>query len=364
VTGNRNPPPEGTRPRWRPGWREWTLLAVPLSLAAAWSNQSATLVFVVAAAAIIPLAGYMGEATEHLASHSGPAVGGLLNATFGNAAELIIAIVALRAGLVELVKASIMGSILGNLLLILGLSILAGSLKKPIITFNRTAAGASASMLALAVLALTIPALFHALHPAAGAAEELHLSEAVALILVVTYLSSLLFTLKTHRRMFGGEPHPVVGHAWSRSASLVVLVLATVGVAAESEILVGSVEPMTAALGLSHTFVGLILIPIVGNAAEHAAAVMVARKGKMDLALQIALGSSTQIALLVAPLLILAGIVLGTGMDLVFEPFQVILLGLATAVVAMITLDGETHWFEGVQLLAVYAMIAVAVFFI
>jgi len=333
-------------------------------LAAAWSNQSATLVFVLAAAAIIPLAGYMGEATEHLASHSGPAVGGLLNATFGNAAELIIAIVALRAGLVELVKASIMGSILGNLLLILGLSILAGSLKKPIITFNRTAAGASASMLALAVLALTIPALFHTLHPAAGAAEELHLSEAVAIILVVTYLSSLLFTLKTHSRMFGGEPHPVVGQAWSRSASLGVLVLATVAVAAESEILVGSVEPMTEALGLSHTFVGLILIPIVGNAAEHSAAVMVARKGKMDLALQIALGSSTQIALLVAPLLILAGIVLGTGMDLVFEPFQVILLGLATAVVAMITLDGETHWFEGVQLLAVYAMIAVAVFFI
>jgi Ca2+:H+ antiporter len=339
-------------------------LAVPLSLAVVWTHQSPTLVFIVAAAAIIPLAGYMGEATEHLASHSGPAVGGLLNATFGNAAELIIAIVALRAGLIELVKASIMGSILGNLLLILGLSILAGSLKKPIISFNRTAAGASASMLALAVLALAIPALFHALHPAAGIAEELHLSEAVAFILVVTYLSSLVFSLKTHRRMFGGEPHPVSGPTWSRPVALVVLALATVGVAVESEILVGAVEPMTHTLGLSYAFVGLILIPIVGNAAEHAAAVMVARKGKMDLALQIALGSSTQIALLVAPLLILAGIALGKPMDLVFEPVQVILLGLSTAVVAMITLDGETHWFEGVQLLAVYAMIAVAVFFI
>jgi len=341
-----------------------TLLAVPLSLAAAWTQQSPSLVFALAAAAIIPLAGYMGEATEHLASRSGPAVGGLLNATFGNAAELIIAIVALRAGLIELVKASIMGSILGNLLLIMGLSIVAGSLKKPIITFNRTASGAAASMLALAVLALAIPALFHSLHPAADALEELHLSEAVAVILVVTYLFSLLFSLKTHRRLLAGDPHPVVGQVWSRPVALSVLTLATLGVAVESEMLVGAVEPMTQALGLSHAFVGLILIPIVGNAAEHSAAVMVARKGNMDLAFQIALGSSTQIALLVAPLLILAGIVLGTGMDLVFEPFQVILLGLATAVVAMITQDGETHWFEGVQLLAVYAMIAVAVFFI
>jgi Ca2+:H+ antiporter len=364
VTGNGTPPSKGTRPGWRPGWREWTLLAVPLSLAASWSHQSATLVFVVAAAAIIPLAGYMGEATEHLASHSGPAIGGLLNATFGNAAELIIGIVALRAGLIDLVKASIIGSILGNLLLILGLAIIAGSLRKTIVPFNRTAAGVSATMLALAVLALTIPALFHGLHPDAGSLAELHLSEAVAVILVVTYLLSLLFSLKTHKALFGGEPHPVVEGVWSRKLAFSVLAVATVGVAVVSEVLVEAVEPMTHALGLSHTFVGLIVIPIVGNAAEHSAAVMVALKGKMDLAFQIALGSSTQIALLVAPLLILAGIVLGTGMDLVFEPFQVILLGLATAVVALITLDGETHWFEGVQLLAVYAMIAVAVFFI
>ncbi|MEE8477576.1 MAG: hypothetical protein V3S19_04355, partial [Gemmatimonadales bacterium] len=226
TLGNSRP-----RPGWRPGWREWTLLAVPLSLAAAWTQQSPSLVFALAAAAIIPLAGYMGEATEHLASRSGPAVGGLLNATFGNAAELIIAIVALRAGLIELVKASIMGSILGNLLLIMGLSIVAGSLKKPIITFNRTASGAAASMLALAVLALAIPALFHSLHPAATAMEELHLSEAVAVILVVTYLFSLLFSLKTHRRLLAGDPHPVVGQVWSRPVALSVLSLATLGVA-------------------------------------------------------------------------------------------------------------------------------------
>jgi Ca2+:H+ antiporter len=355
---------DASPPGWRPGWREWTLLAVPLSLAAAWTHQPPTLVFLLASAAIIPLAGYMGEATEHLASHSGPAVGGLLNATFGNAAELIIGIVALRAGLIELVKASILGSILGNLLLILGLAILAGTLKTPIVSFNRTAASMSSTMLTLAVLALAIPALFHALHPEAGALEELHLSEAVAVILVATYLLSLLFSLKTHSRLFGGEPHPVIGRVWSRRSALSVLALATVGVAVVSEILVEAVEPMTHAVGLSQTFVGLIVIPIVGNAAEHSAAIMVARKGKMDLAFQIALGSSTQIALLVAPVLLLAGVILGQGMDLVFEPVQVILLGLATGVVALITLDGETHWFEGVQLLAVYGMIAVAVFFL
>jgi Ca2+:H+ antiporter len=322
------------------------------------------LVFVLAALAVIPLAGYMGEATEHLAARTGPAVGGLLNATFGNAAELIIGIVALRAGLIELVKASILGSILGNLLLILGLSLFVGGLHTPVMRFNKTAAGMASAMLALAVLGLTVPALFHALHPEATPLRELHLSEAVAVILAVTYLLSLWFSLKTHSRLFSGEPHPVTGPVWSRLTAISVLAAATVGVAFESEILVHAVEPMSASIGLTQTFVGLILIPLVGNAAEHATAVMVARKGKLDLALQIALGSSTQIALLVAPLFVLAGVVLGQEMNLVFAPFQVILLGLSTAVVAIITLDGESHWFEGVQLLAVYAMIVVAVLFI
>jgi len=335
-----------------------------MSLGAAWTGQASTLVFLLAAVAIVPLAGYMGEATEHLASHSGPALGGLLNATFGNAAELIIGIVALRAGLIDLVKASVMGSILGNLLLILGLAILVGAMRTPLVSFNRTAVGMAASMLALAVLALAIPALFHATHPEAGRLRELHLSEGVGVILVATYLLSLLFSLKTHGSLFGGEPHPVMGRVWSRRTAVIVLASATVGVAVVSEALVGAVEPMTHAIGLSQTFVGLIVIPMVGNAAEHSAAVLVARKGKMDLAFQIALGSSTQIALLVAPLLLLAGVLLGQRMDLAFEPVQVILLGLATGVVALITMDGETHWFEGVQLLAVYSMIAVAVFFL
>ena len=348
--------------RW--DWRYSTLVLVPLSLAAARGGSSAELVFLLSALAIVPLASYMGEATEHLASRAGPAVGGALNATFGNAAELIIGILALRAGLIDLVKASILGSILGNLLLILGLSILIAGMRQPIVRFSRTAAGMASSMLALAVLGLTIPALFHALHPGAASAKELHLSEAVALVLAVTYLFSLWFSLRTHRRLFGGEHQHHETPPWSLAGAVSVLAAATAGVALESEILVGSVEPMAASLGVSHTFVGLILIPLVGNAAEHATAVMVARKGMMDLALQIALGSSTQIALLVAPILVLAGLLLGPGMNLVFAPFQVILLGLATAVVAVITLDGKSHWFEGVQLLAVYAMISVAVFFL
>jgi len=351
--------------RGRLSWRSLVLLAVPVSVTLAWLEQSPVLVFACACLAVLPLAGYMGEATEHLAEKTGPTVGGLLNATFGNAAELIIAIVALRAGLVDLVKASITGSILGNLLLILGLSLLVGGLGRPELKFNRTTAGMSAAMLALAVVGLVFPALFHATHPEGSARlDELHMSEWVAAILIATYACSLLFTLRTHRRLFGGAPHPMTGPVWSTGKALLVLALATVGVAVESEILVHATEAVTASLGLGQVFLGLVIVPLIGNAAEHASAVMVARKGQMDLALQIALGSSTQIALLVGPVLVFAGLMLGPGMDLVFRPFEVMALGLATIVVAILTLDGESHWFEGVQLLAVYAMIGVAAFFI
>jgi Ca2+:H+ antiporter len=340
------------------------LVAVPVSIVLALLHQSPVLVFFFACLGVLPLAGYMGEATEHLAVRTGPTIGGLLNATFGNAAELIIALVALRAGLVELVKASITGSILGNLLLILGLSLVAAALGRPEIRFNRTAAGMSSAMLALAVVGLVFPALFHALHPEAAArATELYLSEWVAGILIITYGFSLLFSLRTHKRLFGGDPHPLEGPTWSVGRAVTVLGLATVGVAIESEILVHATEAVTERLGLSEVFLGLIIIPIIGNAAEHAAAIIVARKGQVDLALQIALGSSTQIALLVGPLLVFAGIVLGQDMNLVFRPFEVLAIGLATGVAAILTLDGESHWFEGVQLLAVYAMVAVAAFF-
>jgi Ca2+:H+ antiporter len=355
-------PPPGKR---RLSWRAVMLLAVPASVVLAWLDQSPVVVFAFSCLGVLPLAGYMGEATEHLAAKTGPTIGGLLNATFGNAAELIIAIVALRAGLVDLVKASITGSILGNLLLILGLSIVAGGVGRPEIRFNRTSAGMSSAMLALAVVGLVFPALFHTLHPEASArATELYMSEWVAGILIVTYGFSLLFSLRTHKRLFGGEPHPTEGPVWSTGRAVLVLGLATVGVAVESEILVHATEAVTESLGLSQMFLGLIIIPLIGNAAEHAAAIMVARKGQMDLALQIALGSSTQIALLVGPLLVFAGILLGQEMNLVFRPFEVLAIGLATGVAAILTLDGESHWFEGVQLLAVYAIVAVAAFFI
>ncbi len=349
-----------------PRWRLILLAAVPISMVLGYVlHAPAVWVFFTACLGVLPLAGFMGEATEHLAHRTSPTVGGLLNATFGNAAELIIALVALRAGLVDLVKASITGSILGNLLLIMGLAIIAGGLNRSELRFNRTNAGMSAGMLALSVVALAFPALYHAIHPEAAArAAELHMSEAVALILILTYGCSLLFTLRTHRRLFGGEAHPLEGPVWSTGKALLILGAATVGVAVESELLVHAATEATETLGLSAVFLGLIIIPIIGNAAEHAAAVVLSRKGQIDLGLQIALGSSTQIALLVAPVLVFAGVLMGQDMNLVFRPFEVMALGMATAVTAIITLDGESHWFEGVQLLAVYLMVAVGAFFL
>lgn len=359
-------PPHLTPRRRGVPWRLLLLLAVPVSIVLGYVvHAPGVWVFFVACLGVLPLAGLMGEATEHLAHRTGPTIGGLLNATFGNAAELIIAIVALRAGLVELVKASITGSILGNLLLILGLALIAGGTNRHELRFNRTNAGMSAGMLALAVVGLVFPALFHSIHPEMAArVSELHMSEAVAVILILTYLLSLMFTLRTHRSLFGGEAHPMAGPVWGSGKAVAILAAATVGVAIESELLVHAATEATEALGLSTMFLGLIVIPIIGNAAEHAAAVMLSRKGQIDLGLQIALGSSTQIALLVAPLLVFAGVLLGQDMNLVFRPFEVVALGLATIVVAIITLDGESHWFEGVQLLAVYAMVAVGAFFL
>jgi Ca2+:H+ antiporter len=353
-------------PRRRLSWRALLLLAVPLSvLLKEVFHSGALAVFITACVGVLPLAAYMGEATEHLAHRSGPTIGGLLNATFGNAAELIISIVALRAGLVGLVKASITGSILGNLLLILGLSLVVGGIGRDRLKFNRASAGMGAGMLSLAVVALVLPALFHAFHPESAARlSELRMSEAVALILLVTYGLSLLFTLKTHRCLFWSESAPMQGPVWSGKKAALVLALATVGVAIESELLVHAATEATRSLGLTQTFLGLIIVPIIGNAAEHATAVVVARKGQMDLALQIASGSSTQVALLVAPILVFAGVLLGQDMNLVFTPFEVLTLGMATGVIAIITLDGESHWFEGVQLLAVYGMVAVGAFFL
>lgn len=344
------------------------LLAIPASIVLNWQHASQLLVFITACLGVLPLAGLMGEATEQIAEQTGPTIGGLLNATFGNAAELIIAIVALRAGLVDLVKASITGSILGNLLLILGLSLVAGGSRSPILKFNRTSAGMSSAMLALAVAGLIFPALFHSIHPGSTsglALTELQLSEVVAIILAVTYGLSLLFSLHTHKTIFGVDPNATPdGATWGMGFAVLVLALATAGVVVESELLVHAVEGVTSTLGLSQTFLGLIIIPIIGNAAEHATAVVVARAGKTDLALQIALGSSTQVALLVAPLLVLGGLVLHVPVNLVFTPLEVVALAVATIVVSIITLDGESHWFEGAQLLALYGMVGAAAFFL
>jgi Ca2+:H+ antiporter len=345
-------------------WIMLLLVAIPASIVLTLMDGPPVAIFVTACLGVLPLASIMGQATESLADRTGPTVGGLLNATFGNAAELIIALAALRAGLVDLVKASVTGSILGNLLLILGLSFVAGGGRAVLVRFSRTNAGMSAAMLALAVAGLVFPTLFHALHPIPDQVAELQMSEVVAGILILTYGLSLLFSLKTHRALFGGGSHPEATPRWGVGLSVGILAAATIGVVIQSEILVHVITDVTASIGVSQTFLGLIIIPLIGNAAEHATAILVARKGQMDLALQIALGSSTQIALLVAPVLVFAGLVIGAPMNLVFPVFDVAALAVATIVISIITLDGETHWFEGAQLLALYAMMAAAAFFI
>src|SRR5439155_44915 len=290
----------------------WLLVAIPVSWVLAWLGAPALAVFAAAGLAVVPLAAEMGVATEVLAARTGAATGGLLNATFGNAAELIVAVVALRAGLVDLVKASLIGSILGNLLLILGLALVAGGVTRPTITFNRATAGTGGAMLLLAVVGLVVPALFAQAHPAAAPEIALHLSEGVALLLGLTYALSLVFSLVTHRQLFGGEPegHPAPP-SYGSGVAVGVLCAATALVALESEILVHATEAVVTRVGLSELFLGLIVIPLIGNAAEHATAVVVARRGHTDLALHIALGSSTQVALLVAPLLVGVGALMG-----------------------------------------------------
>lgn len=337
-------------------------ILIPIAIALGLAGAPAALVFFACAAAIIPLAHLMGTATEEVAARTGSTVGGLLNATFGNAAELIIGIFALKAGLIELVKASITGSVIGNLLLILGLSLFLGGLKYPNLKFNARAAGMNAALLALAVVGLVVPAVFDFTHPAAEPDIILKLSLIVAAMMLLIYVLSLVFTLVTHRELFvqkGAHAPPT----WTMRRALITLTVATVFVAWLSEILVGVTEETVATLGISEFFLGIIVIPLVGNAAEHGAAVLVATRNKIDLSFAIAVGSSTQIALFVAPLLVFLSLVLGHRMSLAFNAFEVIAVGLATAVVTIISMDGESNWLEGAQLLAVYAILAAAFFF-
>jgi len=345
----------------------WLLVFVPAAIVLEVTAPAAhTAIFVTACVAVIPLAGWLGKATEHLAEHTGEGLGGLLNATFGNAAEMIIAFMALRQGLTEVVKASLTGSILGNILLVLGASFLAGGLRHPRQQFNTTGARSQATMLILAAVALVSPAVFHHLGGAEGIAREGSLSLAIALVLLATYGLGLVFTLRTHRQLFAGHGEAagveVAGHRvkpWSVGRSLAVLLGSTALVAWMSEILVGSVEGAAHALGMTDVFVGVVVVAVIGNAAEHSTAILMALKNRMDLAIGIAIGSSIQIALFVAPVLVLLSYAVAPRpMDLVFSAAEVVAVALAIVITEQISGDGESHWLEGVQLLAVYAILA------
>jgi Ca2+:H+ antiporter len=354
-------------------WLDVLLLTLPLALAIrlvpAWHNQ--TLLFIVSALGLIPLAGWIGKATEALAERCGAGLGGLLNATFGNAAELIIAVVALRQGLVGVVKASLTGSILSNMLLVLGASALAGGLRYPVQRFNRTAARASSTSLGLAGIALIVPTIFHTAatwrpdHWSARVQE--HLSLAVAGVLLVTYLLSLLFSIRTHRHLYMGvaaAPTGQAGAPWPTWVALLVLAISAVLTAVLSEMLVGSIEVARKQLGLSETFVGIVIVAIVGNAAEHASAVSAAMKNQMDLTFSIAVGSSIQVALFVVPVLVFASLAIGQPMTLEFSVPEIVAVALAVWVVTEVSGDGESNWFEGAQLLSVYCVLALLFYYL
>jgi Ca2+:H+ antiporter len=344
------------------------LVFIPVSLAAHFLEWGETVVFVTAALGIIPLASFMGKATEEIAVVTGPNIGGLLNATFGNATELILAFIALKGGLVGVVKATITGSIVSNLLLVMGFSMLLGGLKFKEQKFQSTVARLNASTMNLAVIALLLPTAVQ--YTSTGIEEQTlqNLSVAVAGILILVYGLTLLFSMKTHAYLCevadvdleeGGAGEPKVNLPFWIGILLVV----TLAVAVESELLVDSLEVATSQLGLSPLFTGVVLLPIIGNAAEHATAVTVAMKDKMDLSVSVAVGSSMQIALFVAPVLVIAGWVIGQPMDLNFNPFELVAVTVAVLIANSISSDGESNWLEGSLLLATYAVVAIAFFF-
>jgi Ca2+:H+ antiporter len=382
----------------RRAWRgpshpiDYLLVFVPLAAAFEFAHASPTIVFVMSALAIVPLAGLMGRATEQLAHRAGPGVGGLLNATFGNAAELIIAVIGLSRGLGEVVKASITGSIIGNILLVLGLSLLAGGVRHPVQRFNKSAASMGATLLALSAIGMIVPTLFWyaardplATHAAQGAGtiaiEPLHhlergLSLEIAVILGIVYVLSLIFSLRTHKHLYAGDtvmPEPEALANGERGAEkpvpaarpVILLLVSSALVAVLSEFLVGALEPTAKALGLTDLFVGVIVVAIVGNAAEHASAVFAALKNHVDLAFHIAVGSSLQIALFVTPVLVGLSYFIGPRpMDLHFTMFEVGAVALAVFAVNLVAQDGESNWMEGVMLMSVYAILGIAFYFL
>ena len=339
------------------------LVFVPLSVLVDIFKAPPSLIFLFSALSIIPLAGLMGEATEGISIYSGPRIGGFLNATFGNATELIISFFALRAGLFEVVKASIAGAVIGNILLVLGAAMLAGGLKFKTQKFNKKAIEVSSSMLLFSVIGLCVPAIFtHSINSQLlNTSRYESLSIGVAIIMFVIYILGLYFSFYTHKDIYGSEHEEAVTEKGSLKKYIIALVACTLVIAFESELLVSSVEPMSKAIGLNHTFVGIILIPIIGNAAEHTTAVLMAMKNKMDVAMEIALGSSLQIVLFVAPILIFISL-LFKPMSIIFNEFELISLIVSVFIAVKVSNDGESNWLEGVQLIAVYGIIALSFF--
>ncbi|HVA92260.1 MAG TPA: calcium/proton exchanger [Chloroflexota bacterium] len=351
-----------SRVRWRPHALDVLLAGGPVAVLAEALHWNAVVLFFASGLAIVPLARYIGVSTEELAGHVGPALGGLLNATFGNATELIIAFLALQAGLYEVVKASLVGSILGNILAVLGLSFLVGGWKRDRQAFNRTAASAAGAQLTLAGGAILVPAVLAATSPVSHTALS-HLSIMTAAVLLVAYGAGLYFTLRTHAHLFTEEQERMLhGGTSSVRLAIVVLLISTVLVAGLSELLVDGVKGVTAHLGWTQMFIGVILIALLGNAAEHLSAVTAAKHDQMDLALSIALGSATQIALFVAPVLVVIGSLTGHPLDLLFDTFEVVVVIIAIGLANLLIADGESTWLEGMQLLAVYVILAAAFF--
>ena len=348
-------------------WAFVLALFIPASWVLELVRADGVLVFAAAGAGIIPLAWFMGLATEELGKHAGPGIGGLLNATFGNATELIIALFALFSGLHEVVKASITGSIIGNILLVLGLSMFAGGLRHRTQTFSREASGIQTSMLLLAVIGLVMPDLYILSQETTGGAVSPGLLRSMSLgiagILLAPYVLGLLFSLRTHRDIFNPVTEAAEEPHWTVRTALIVILVATGFVALQSELLVSSLESARTSLGLTELFVGVIIVAIVGNAAEHGSAVIMAFRNKMDLSVAIATTSTTQIALFVAPVLLFASLLTSQVMSLDFEIFELVSIALSTAVLAAVASDGRSNWYEGVLLVMVYAIIGVAFFY-
>lgn len=351
------------------------MLFIPISILAERLEWGALPVFGLSALAIVPLAIWLSTATEELAVVTGPTIGGLINAVFGNATELIIALVALRSGLIDIVKASITGSILANVLLVMGLSMLFGGLRYKEQTFNKTVAGINGSTMALAVTAIVLPAMVINTSNIVEPATIRHLSLTVAVIMILVYGLTLLFSLKTHSYLYdvgvsdreGEIIHLEDDHSEAEKPNIWlwagILFIATVGVAIESEIFVGAVDEAATSLGLTDLFTGVILLPLVGGAAEYVTAVRMAMKGNMDLAVSIAMGSSLLVALLVAPILVIVGEFIDQPMDLNFGLFEVIAVVIAVSVANLVSQDGRSNWLEGVLLLSTFGILGASFFF-